>query len=56
MQSESGKREDTRKAVTLTCGEKGFSELLIVFEWLRYVELFFMKKAMKCDFYCYFII
>lgn len=44
-----------RKVVTLTCGEKGFGEL-IMFEWLRYVQLFFMKKAMKCDFYYYFII
>lgn len=44
-----------RKAVTLTCDEKGFGEL-IMFEWLQCVELFFMKKARRCAYYYYFII
>lgn len=30
----------------LTCGEKGFGEL-IMFEWLQYVEFFFIRNAMK---------
>ena len=36
------------KAVTLTCGDKGFGEL-IVFEWLQDAEFFFVRNSMKCN-------
>ena len=48
MQSESGRKENVYKAISLTWDEKSFGELAM-FEWLQYVEFFFMRNTVKCD-------